>query len=204
VANNPVKLVDPNGMDIWTISEDGTINRQKDKKIDRIDVVGKDGNTIKGTEAKFGTIKQHTFGEGKHKIDFFDIKGDDLAKESFENIADNTNIEWTHAKVGTEKSGLNIVGTSHDKESTFVGSFLLFTGYTLKEINHNHPSGVNLPSGNQWGSTKGDIPNAKRYEAKFPNIILNTYVNGNNPSYKKGYQQYNSSGAIFSNAVIIR
>ena len=55
-ANNPVILVDPDGRDIWTIYEDGTINREKNTKIDRIDVVDGEGNITKGTEAKYGTI----------------------------------------------------------------------------------------------------------------------------------------------------
>ena len=59
-ANNPLILKDPDGRDIWTIYEDGTMNRQKDKKIDRVDVVDREGNTIKGTEVKSGTIKQYT------------------------------------------------------------------------------------------------------------------------------------------------
>lgn len=57
-ANNPVRCVDPNGEDIWTIYDDETISRQKNTKIDRIDVVDKDKIVTKDTEAKYGTIKQ--------------------------------------------------------------------------------------------------------------------------------------------------
>ena len=43
-ADNPVKLVDPNGEDIWTMNEDGKITCEKNKTIDRIDVIDKDSN----------------------------------------------------------------------------------------------------------------------------------------------------------------
>jgi len=189
--NNPLIYIDPDGRDIWTIFEDGTINRQIDKKIDRIDVVDKDGNTITGTEAKYGTIKQHTTSvnvNGKNtKIDFFDIKGDDLAKETFENITNNTSIEWGHAKIGTENSGRNIVGTSHEKNSTAILGFLFATNYTLKEIIHNHPNGVPLPS-------FADMKAAESFQGKFPNIIQNIYINGNKGGYDRGYYLYNNKG----------
>ena len=204
-ADNPVKLVDPNGEDIWTISEDGTISRQNNAVIDRIDVVDKDGNVTHGTETKYGTVKMHTITVGKNrdkKIDYFEINDDALAKETFENIADNTNIEWTYAKIGNEGSNRNIVGTSHSTESTSVGDFLLKTNYTLREVNHNHPSGSAWPSGNEVGATKGDIPHAKEYESKFPNIKLNVYVNGKDPRsqvfewYKRGYHPYTQNGPV--------
>ena len=203
-ANNPVILVDPDGEDIWTISEDGTINREINTKIDRIDVVDGEGNITKGTEAKYGTIKQHTLKGEKTTIDYFEIKGDELAKETFENIANNSNKkEWTHAKIGTENSGRNIVGTSHEEGSTIVGSFLRETGYTLKEVNHYHPSGFAWPSGGTYGAENGDIPNARAYKEKDPNVKLNIYVNGKHPLsgtydwYSKGYHPYDEKGPIF-------
>ena len=201
-ADNPIKLVDPNGEDIWTINEDGKITCEKNKKIDRIDVVDKDGNVIQGTEVKYGTIKRHNITINETTIDYFEINDDDLATETFENIANNTKIEWTHAKIGKEGSNRNIVGTSHSEKSTAVGDFLLKTGYTLREVNHNHPSGSAWPSGGEAGSQEGDIPHARMYKAKFPNVILNIYVNGKNPLsqryswYKQGYHQYDHTGLI--------
>jgi RHS repeat-associated protein len=185
-ANNPVNVIDPTGEDIWTISEDGAISCQKNTKIDRIDVIDANGNTIKGTEASCGTIKQHTL----KGIDYFEIQGDALAKETFENIANNTKIEWTHAKVGTENSNKNIIGTSHDKNSTSVGTFLRNTEYTLKEITHNHPTDNPYPSDfiDNNGKRQGDVPNAEIYKKKNNNTILQIYTK----SY--GYSQYDELG----------
>jgi RHS repeat-associated protein len=201
-ANNPIKLVDPNGEDIWTIDENGKISCEKNKNIDRIDVVDKDGNKIEGTAVKYGTIKRHTTKYKSTKIDYFEINDDAVATETFENIADNTNMEWTHAKIGKEGSNRNIVGTSHSINSTAVGDFLLKTNYTLREVNHNHPSGFAWPSGSEYGSIEGDCPHAKEYQEKFPDIKLNIYVNGHRPEasqyelYQKGYHQYNKYGPV--------
>jgi RHS repeat-associated protein len=198
-AGNPMILVDPNGEDIWTIQEDGTINRQTDKKIDRIDVIDKDGNTIKGTESKYGTIKQHTTTinvSGKDtKIDYFDIKGDDLAKETFENIANNTNIEWGHAKIGTKNSDQNIIGTSHEASSTSILGFLFATNYTLKEVTHNHPSGLPFPS-------KADMDAGENFQAQFPNIKQNIYINNGKYGHKSGYYGYDKFGSTWGVTVM--
>jgi len=206
-ANNPVRLVDPNGEDIWTIDVDGNIQREHNTKIDRIDVKDANGEIIKGTEAKYGTIKQHSpLIDGK-KADLFDINDDIIATETFENIANNTNIEWTHAKIGKEGSNRNIVGTSHDPNKTSVGRYLLETKYTLRSITHNHPSGNGFPSKllTTYGNYDGDLVLAKEYEAAFPNIKLSIYVNGKSPLSnvyewcKKGYHPYNSTGALLEN-----
>lgn len=185
--------MDPDGMDIWTIHEDGTIDKQKNKKIDRIDVIDADGNKTKGTEAKYGTIKQHTLKSEKSKIDYFEIKGDELAKETFENIATNTSIEWTHAKVGTENSGSNIVGTSHSNESTSVGHFLRVNGYTLKEVTHNHTNNIPIPSGEIFldGTRSKDLHGAELYNpGNSSNVKLNIYTK------KYGYSQYDKNGTM--------
>lgn len=116
------------------------------------------------------------------------MKGDNNASQLFEFMANpgvTTNVEWTHAKIGTESAGRNIVGTSHNQSSTAVGSYVLGTGYTLREVSHNHPKGVPLPSG-------GDIQNAGRYIGEHPNVRLNVYV----PS--SGYSPYNRGGTIDS------
>ncbi len=191
--NNPIKIVDPDGRDIWTIYEDGTINRQEDKTIDRIDVIDKDGNTIQGTEAKYGTITQRSLSspDKSINIDLFEIDGNDLAKETFENIANNTSIEWTWASIGKENSGKNIVGTSHDNGSTAVGGYLRERGYTLKEVTHNHPNGNPMPSGvrtyDETGKKTMDLFGADLYGS---NTKLNIYT----PKY--GYSPYNSKGSL--------
>ncbi len=120
------------------------------------------------------------------KLTTFEMKVDDKATQLFEFMANpsrTTNVEWSHAKVGTESSGHNIVGTSHSQSSTAVGHYLRVTGYTLREVNHNHPSGVGRPSG-------GDLRGAELYHGRNRNTILNIYT------YPSQYFRYNQNGLI--------
>ena len=48
--NNPVKYVDPNGLDIWEISPTGNITMIKDDKITKISFVNQKGEETKGYE----------------------------------------------------------------------------------------------------------------------------------------------------------
>ena len=67
----------------------------------------------------------------------FEIAGDDNAKQLFEFLSSNetgTLVEWVHAKIGTEKSGRNIVGTNHLKASTSIGGYLKFYNYHIRDI----------------------------------------------------------------------
>jgi len=195
-ADNPVVLVDPNGMDIWEINDQGEIvSRTEDKSQDKFIIVSFDseGNKVEGKSKSFeyGTVTDvrtptiNVKGTDT-KLTMFEIKGDDNASELFEFFADpdnTTSVEWTHAKIGTESSGRNIVGTSHDESSTAVGHHLRKTGYTLREVNHNHPSGNYLPSSK-------DMQGAEKYKASNPNVKLNIYTHPNR------YSEYDEKGTL--------
>lgn len=202
-AGNPVVLVDPNGMDIWDFDENGNYSgRTINKKYDQLRVVSinadGDKNIISETDKfKYGTVKhQQVIINENSKVDFLGIIGDDNAKKTFELFANNTNVEWTHAKVGKKEGiyGSNVVGTNHNESSTAVGAFLRTTGLFLREVNHNHPSGSPLPSWDQtngiWNSKKGDVPAAYFYEKINPKIKLNIYTK------KYGYSPYDSKGTL--------
>jgi hypothetical protein len=128
------------------------------------------------------------------------VEGDDNAIQLFEFLAgeytkeNGRPLEWTHAKIGKKVSGNNMIGTSHQKSSTRVGHHLRESGWTLREVNHNHPSGNPYPSWEQdngiENSKRGDVPAAKLYETQFPKIKLNIYT----PKYK--YSPYDSKGTL--------
>ena len=96
-------------------------------------------------------------------------------------------------KLEQKKSGRNVLGTDHSKSSTGIAGYLLNTGWTLREVNHNHPSGRATPSweqkeGGNIDESRGDVPSAKHYENKFPNIKLNVYTT------EHKYSPYDSFG----------
>jgi RHS repeat-associated protein len=211
-GQNPIMFIDPDGRDVWEVNDAGEIvNQIKDKTQDAFYMVAKDadgnyqrtkttdtdGNEIdNGISFKYGTVTavrtptvnvQNSDGSiTSNKLTTFEMKGDNNATQLFEFMANpgsTTNVEWSHAKVGTESSERNIVGTFHKRSSTAVGGYLRETGYTLREVNHNHPNGIGRPSG-------GDMRGAELYHKKNRNTILNIYT------YPSKYFRYDQGGLI--------
>jgi hypothetical protein len=177
-------------MDIFEVSEGGTVKRTKDDKIDQIVVVKDNGTKVEG--------KQYEVVDGKHSItldfsktvkqkdgneidvSFLKITGDDKAKESFELVANNTNVEWSWTQTGSKEGADGSNYLSSSQERGHENSFGVLSGlnYTIRGHTHNHPSL------NPWPSN-ADMKTAGNYS--FP---LNTYVKGG------GYFPYNSAGII--------
>ena len=55
------------------------------------------------------------------------------------------------------------------EDATGVGHYIMFHGYTIRGVDHNHPSGSD-PS-------NPDIDNALLYHSKFPKAILRVFAN---------------------------
>ena len=204
VANNPLKYIDPNGMsfDEWDLNKKGeTVKHIENKTEDSFHIVDDNGDRIEGKSISFeyrtitdtnqpnvrikykdGTIEDKT-------LTLFSVKGDENAKRLFEFMANpyNTSVEWTHAKIGSSGSQNNIIGSSNDFSSTAAGHYLRLTNYTLKEVNHNHPSGKYYPS-------DGDRDGASKYKESNLNVKLNIYT------HPGKYSEYNEKGTLdFSN-----
>ena len=200
-AGNPVKYIDPNGEDVWEINDAGeVVNHYSDETQDAFYMVSKTDGQWQRTGQQmifdYGTVSNYseftkTMGNekgGSTTVQFtiFEINGDDNATQLFEFMAnpnETTNVEWTHAKVQAEGSGCNVVGTTHKQTSTAVGSYLIHKRYPLREVNHNHPNGVPLPS-------KADMESVQKYQKQTPGVKSNIYV----PS--SGYSPYNGSGTL--------
>ena len=187
---NPVRLVDPNGEDIWELDVYGHITKyERTTEFDKFVILNENGNTVEKI-FDYGTItdwrKPSIRSKGiDYKSDIFRVNGDNNAKELFEFFADNTLVEWTHAKIGSEDSEKNIVGTIHQTSKTNIGGYLRETNYTLREVNHNHPAG--------FPPSDTDKTSAKSYIEKFPNIRLNVYTRKDKYIPYDANQHYKSS-----------
>ena len=189
-ANNPLRFIDPTGMDIWEVDENGNvINHIKDNTQDAFFRVGSDGKRIEGdgnsATFKYGTMKERNQkvsvkrdGKTTEKIiQIFEIAGDENASKAFDVLigGDGENkIEWGHVKIGTAESGKNLVGTSNSESSSPMGSYALTCGYTIRESNHNHPDGDTTPS-------LSDTKNAGDISKKFSNATFNIFGKPNTP-----------------------
>lgn len=184
--NNPVRYIDPLGTDTVEVRQESgdLVNHMEAKGEDVFFIVDKDGNRLEDQFIKFdeGTlvsVKQpnaETKEEGEVQLTMFRMKGDENSQKLFEFFSDpkNTKVEWTHARIGTQNSGSNIVGTHNSPNSTAVGHYLRTRNYTLREVIHNHPGGT-YPSGLPGGN-RGDIPNAVLYKKSNVNTTLKVYV----------------------------
>jgi RHS repeat-associated protein len=199
LANNPIWFIDPNGADTVEVFK-GTgdfHSHTKAKGDDVFFIVEKDDegninrlNQISFDEGTLGAIRRPKFKTSKRsgekveaQLTLFEIEGDENAQKLFEFFVDptNTNVEFTHAKVGTESSGRNVVGTAGFKHSTPVGAYLRVKNYIIRESIHNHPNGVAYPS-------DADQAAAKQYHERNGRTILKIYTHPNN------YQEYDENG----------
>jgi RHS repeat-associated protein len=177
-GDNPIIRIDPTGMDVWEINEMGAvINRKKDESKDIIYLVvteedgnyrraftkDADGNKIyKSISFKYGTIEsQRTMAlNSTDAYDIYKVRGDANGTQMFEFLSQNTTVEWSQAKTCIEgDKGLNFLTTSHndDKERGMSNLYRgqLYAGYTIRELNHNHPSNTAYPSGSFVHPVKG-------------------------------------------------
>jgi len=155
-ADNPVKLVDPNGEDIWELDENGKIVNHYDlAEKDVFYIVDKDGNRVKDLTFDSKVVEQSKSqfsGKDKRYFDWYNVRGDDNAKQIFEFLSQNTTVEWGQLLLGqTDEKGLNIITTSHEADRNRTTTFLLENkykyGYTIRGLNHSHPNNMPYPSG---------------------------------------------------------
>jgi hypothetical protein len=180
-VGNPVKFIDPTGMDVWEVNETGEIvNRIKDKTQDAFFMVAKDadgnyqrtfttdaeGNKNYNSIAfKYGTVESQrtTALNSADSYDTYKVRGDANGTQMFEFMSQNTTVEWSQAKTGIEgDKGLNFLTTSHigDKERGMSNLYSgqLYAGYTIRELNHNHPGNTAYPSGSfDYTDNKGNF-----------------------------------------------
>ena len=192
-AWNPVKLVDPDGRDIWEIDNKGYIvSHIVNDDYDQVHIID-DNGCIRASSCQYelGTLSEFTL-SGSNATVFF-VCGTDNADDFFMFLADNYTkdgghpLEWGNASLVKSTDASHFVGTNHGEHSIHLLSDLTDNGFSVSEYSHNHPSGDPTPSGSV-GSQGKDLGNAANHEKNHPGIKLYTYTS------QTGYSRYDSKG----------
>ena len=179
-AWNPIKLIDPDGMDIWDLNDKGElIWREEDSEKDRI--YARDGSYIDMDEGVLTRGQSYT----KDKKGFLFHLGTDggRADEIFEFFADNAGVEFSligYANTPDEKESQNFsLSCSFDKDGDTYGSHYSEAkskAGTLRDHTHNHPDGDIWPSGipSREGIALGTwSPDEKGQDSRFVSAMRN-------------------------------
>ena len=191
---NPIRLVDPDGKDIWELNSTGNIvNRISDNNYDQIRILDSKGKiTYSSFKFEYGTISELKL--SNQNATAFEVCGSKNAEEIFEFLAsyytkDNgVPMEWGHATLNSTDD-ISIIGTNHKPKSISLLRELTDEGYSVTSYVHNHPYGNPTPSGSVGANGK-DLGNAPNHEKKHQGIKLYTYTP------KIGYTRYSSIGIL--------
>ena len=166
-ANNPVNAIDPDGRDVWKVSDDGQIERSASDG-------GKHTQTLlfsNGNERKLKGSKYY-----KIMSDLSSINKDNVSSsygtedmqtafaQTFKLMADNTNVEWIMERYSDNHYAL---GTKHDKmnsPSTYNLSKGKQQNNNVVALIHSHPmvTGFSDPTSiNEQISTMGYLQKSK-------------------------------------------
>ena len=158
-ANNPIKLMDPNGEEIYEFDENGKYIRTSGAQgsPDQIAIRQKDGSLKLSQEYDHGTIKLGLNGNVKQEngtyvnVQSLKISGDKEALDCFKFVADNSNVEWNMVRTGSIKKGVNYLSSSQEygKEHS-VNLFTSNPNIRIREHWHSHTNGTIKPSENDY------------------------------------------------------
>ena len=150
-AWNPVKLVDPDGRDIWKFDTKGNATEHiENKYYDQFQVVDASGNVFSSKQYDYGTISEHTLSGYDGTV--FNVCGKDNAENLFEFLGgcytddNNMGIEWGHATIDNTNGKFNFIGNDHQHHKNGLDGALRSNGYQIQDFTHNHPSGDPTPS----------------------------------------------------------
>jgi len=114
VANNPIKLIDPDGMriDEYEFNDEGVIRNVKKTDTDSFHKVDENGNRVEGGSLILNkkVVESQVVlktDEGK-AVSFLKVKGDTEATQIFEHLADNT--ENSHRGRGLSQKERELMG----------------------------------------------------------------------------------------------
>jgi len=194
-ADNPVKLVDPNGEEIYEFDENGKYIRTSGNQgsPDQIAIIRNDGSIALSKEYTNGSIKLGKSGivtqeEGSQvSVKSLRINDDVQALDCFKFVSDNTSVEWSLTRTENFSGSNRTNYLSNSQESEHENSVNLFINdpkIRIREHWHSQPGSLK-PSEGDYKAT--EILRDK-YGDKFnPNGYIPTFI------YSQGRQRlYNS------------
>ena len=193
-AWNPLKLVDPDGRDVWELNKSGELIWKSSSEQDEIRTNSGNSITVKNgilTKGKNYT-KTDNGGDGYLYLDF----GKDVqsAESLFQFFADNSNVEYSLIGYANSKTDLTsdnfILTSSFDERGDIMGSeqaYAYALDGLLRDHTHNHPSGNMQRSGvydprvpwtfKEKGNDAGFVSTMKSLlSKKTPSATFNAYI----------------------------
>ncbi len=192
--NNPVRLIDPNGMNVYQLDARGNITLfiKNEDKIDQLTAIN-DQNKIVSIDINKGILdNKKTYTKevvnsetGKKEtitIDQYSMSNQTEAKNMSDFVMDNSHVEWEHFDFSNSKSALS---TSHEIDTERGSTDLSIDAHnTQKNITldvHSHPHGTEIPSGVKIGGQPGDMESVQYIKTTSPNVKAYIYL----PHYTK-------------------
>ena len=175
--DNPVKLIDVDGRDIYELDIEGNINL-KEKTKENMDRIIASNNPNNYIDVNKGVLESHetqnirtrsiTYGNGTAVLDLYNYKED--FHDVYQFLVDNSEVEWAYMSLKDQSgSDLFYMGTSHSHNTNATPSFVydrsLDRNYTILSFEHNHDLGNDVVS-------YGDVEIAKTIQGKFPKASL--------------------------------
>jgi len=164
-ADNPVRLVDPNGEEIYEFDENGKYLRTSGDKgsPDQIAIIKENGDKIMSIAYDYGTIQLGLKGivnqtDGTPvNVQSLRIKDDTQALDCFKFVADNTSVEWSLTRTEDFSGGNRSNYLSNSQESEHENSVKLYLNNSkikIREHWHSQPGGSLKPSPNDYKATE--------------------------------------------------
>ncbi|MCQ2297495.1 MAG: hypothetical protein MJZ51_02615 [Bacteroidales bacterium] len=159
-AGNPVKLVDPDGNDVWEVSDDGHIKKTSEEGgFKRQTLIYSNGQVVKYKGAKYHQVLYDLSNEGDNSISasYGNSNMQSVYATVFKSMADNTNVEW---RMDWYTDGHYSLGTLHNQRKS-PSSYDLSNGRqndkTTVTLIHSHPTASGYPNPETVESQKSSM-----------------------------------------------
>lgn len=149
-GNNPVRNIDPDGMDVWEIDSMGhIINYERNSDEDILNMANYDGKSI---EFEYGRITEK---ENDNNTTTFSFNDNQDALKAFQFLADNSNVEYMLMTTSSNNAILTTQHNAHSVNPSNAVKEIMEKGDMINIMIHNHPSSSG-PSGFKQDYESGD------------------------------------------------